>query len=355
MHIGIDLGFGNLHENLADDLVYAGEMRLADVAERLGFDSVWAVEHHFSDYGMCPDNILFLAHVAARTERVKLGTGAVIVPWHDPLRVAERMIMLDILSGGRALLGLGRGLSRAEYASFRIPMAESRGRFDEAAAMIVDALDTGYIQGSGPFYPQPRTPLRPRPRASFAGRLYCAASSPDSVASAVELGARLLTFVTRPVAESMDLFASYRDQYRARHQVEAPPIMFMINLYCAEDGAHARERAHGYVEKFFHAHVRHYEMTGDHFGGTAGYQRYGQLAEALRESGLASAVDRYAASALIGSPQEILAKIVEIHDALGGFGLAVTPSFGGMPYEEAERSLELFGKEVLPAARGLGE
>lgn len=355
MHIGIDLGFGNLHENLSDDQMYAGELRIADMAERLGFDSIWAVEHHFSDYAMCPDNILFLAHMAARTERVKLGTGAVIVPWHDPLRVAERMIMLDILSDGRALLGLGRGLSRTEYAPLRIPMAESRGRFDEAAAMIVDALETGYIEGSGPFYPQPRTSLRPRPRGSFSNRLYCAASSPDSTASAVELGAALLAFITKPVSENMDLFTSYRGQYQARHNVPAPPVMCMINLYCDEDGGLARERARGYIEKLFRANVRHYEMTGDHFRRIAGYQRHAEMAEALRESGLDQAADRYAESALVGSPQEILAKIAEIHETLGGFDLAVTPAFGGMPYEEAERSLELFGKEVLPAARGLSE
>ncbi len=74
---------------------------------------------------MCPDNVVLLANVAARTRNVRLGTSAVILPWNDPLRVAEKMIMLDILSGGRAILGMGRGLSRVEYAPFGIPMAES--------------------------------------------------------------------------------------------------------------------------------------------------------------------------------------------------------------------------------------
>ncbi|MGF7234013.1 MAG: LLM class flavin-dependent oxidoreductase [Frankia sp.] len=354
MHIGIDLGFGNLYENLGDEEVYAGELRLADLAERLGFDSVWAVEHHFSDYGMCPDNILFLAHVAGRTERVKLGTGAVIVPWHNPLRVAEKLIMLDILSGGRALVGLGRGLSRAEYAPFQIAMGESRGRFDEAAAMIVNALETGYMEGVGPYYPQARVPLRPRPPLSFTNRLYCAAGSPDSVASTVSLGAGLLTFLTKPVEESLDLFTSYRKQYQARLGVEAPPVFCTINIYCHEDGDLARERAHGYIERYFAAHVRHYEMAGDHFQHTAGYGRYAQLAEALRESGLDKAADRYAATALVGTPDEILEKITKIHATLGGFGLVVAPAYGAMPYEQAERSLELFGKEVLPVARRLG-
>ena len=68
-HIGVNLGFGNLHENLTDEQMYAGELGIAERADRLGFDSLWAVEHHFDDYAMCPDNVLFLAHVAGRTER----------------------------------------------------------------------------------------------------------------------------------------------------------------------------------------------------------------------------------------------------------------------------------------------
>ena len=96
-HIGVNLGFGNLHENMADEQMYAGEVAIAELADRLGFDSLWAAEHHFDDYAMCPDNVLFLAHVAGRTQRVQLGTGAVILPWNDPLRVAEKMIMLDIV------------------------------------------------------------------------------------------------------------------------------------------------------------------------------------------------------------------------------------------------------------------
>ena len=151
MHVGVNLGFGNLHEDMADDLMVESELRLAELADRLGYDSVWAVEHHFDDYSMCPANTLLLAHVAARTEHVKLGTGAVILPWNDPLRVAEKMIMLDIVSRGRAIFGMGRGLARMEYEPLRIDMNESRGRFDEASAMIVEALETGWISGDGPF------------------------------------------------------------------------------------------------------------------------------------------------------------------------------------------------------------
>jgi alkanesulfonate monooxygenase SsuD/methylene tetrahydromethanopterin reductase-like flavin-dependent oxidoreductase (luciferase family) len=352
-HIGVNLGFGNLNEHLTDEQMYAGELRLAELADQLGFDSLWAVEHHFDDYAMCPDNVVLLANVAGRTERVLLGTGAVILPWNSPLRVAEKMIMLDILSGGRVIFGMGRGLSRTEYEPFGIPMSESRGRFDEAAAMIVTALETGWIEGDGPYYPTPRTQLRPSPPRSFRGRLYCVAGSPDSVTSCVRLGAALLTIVTQPVRNLTPVFASYREQYAAVHGAQAPPIGLNINMYCHEDAEVARERALLYVHRFFASNVRHYEFTGEHFAQIEGYQRYDEIARAFRQMGVEAAADNYAACALSGTPDQILAKIAEIKDVLGSFELTLLPSFGGMPYEQAEQSLQLFAKEVLPGAREL--
>jgi alkanesulfonate monooxygenase SsuD/methylene tetrahydromethanopterin reductase-like flavin-dependent oxidoreductase (luciferase family) len=353
MHIGVNLGFGNLHERLTDEQMYQGELRLAELADRLGYDSLWAVEHHFDDYAMCPDNVVLLANVAGRTEHLKLGTGAVILPWNDPLRVAEKIIMLDILSGGRVLFGMGRGLSRTEYAPFRIPMSESRGRFDEAAAMIVQALETGWIEGDGPYYPQPRTQLRPGPRGSFRGRLYCVAGSPDSVTSCVNLGAALMTIVTRPVPDLMPVFDSYREQYLAKHGVEAPPISLNVNMYCHQDPEVAKERSRLYIGRFFASNVRHYEMAGDHFQEIEGYQRYAEIARILQQTGLEQAAANYAACALCGTPDQLLEQLAGIKDVLGSFQLIVLPSFGGMPYEQAEQSLELFAKEVVPAARDL--
>jgi alkanesulfonate monooxygenase SsuD/methylene tetrahydromethanopterin reductase-like flavin-dependent oxidoreductase (luciferase family) len=352
-HIGVNLGFGNLHEDLSDERMYQGELRIAELADRLGFDSLWAVEHHFDDYAMCPDNVVLLANVAGRTEHLRLGTAAVILPWNDPLRVAEKIIMLDILSGGRVLFGMGRGLSRTEYAPFRIPMSESRARFDEAAAMIVEALESGWIEGDGPFYPQPRTQLRPSPRGSFRGRLYCVAGSPDSITSCVNLGAALMSIVTRPVSDLMPVYTSYREQYRSRHGVQAPPISLNVNMYCHEDREVARERAQRYITRFFYSNVKHYEMAGDHFAEIEGYQRYAELAKVLQEAGLEKAAAGYAASALWGTPAQIVEQIAGIRQVLGSFDLVVLPSFGGMPYDQAERSLELFAKEVVPAARAL--
>jgi len=352
-HVGVNLGFGNLHENLTDEQMFAGEVRIAELADQLGFDSLWAVEHHFDDYAMCPDNVVFLANIAARTERVKLGTGAVILPWNNPLRVAEKMIMLDILSGGRAVFGMGRGLSRTEYAPFQIPMSESRARFDEAAAMIVAALETGWIEGDGPYYPQPRVRLRPSPRASFRGRVYCVAGSPDSISSCVSLGAGLMSIPVRPVPDLMPVYNAYRDQYRAAHGVDAPPISLNVNMYCHEDAEVARERSRRHIHAFFASNVRHYEMAGEHFAQTEGYQRYAETAALLRQVGLEAAAEGYASVSLCGTPDQLLRQIGGIKDVLGDFQLIVIPSFGGMPYDQANASLELFAKEVMPGTREL--
>ena len=188
MEFGVLQIFQDFEGRDPDGLVWEQEVESALLAERCGFDSVWAVEHHFRDYAACPDNLQYLSYLAARTERIGLATGAVIIPWNDPVRVVEKVAMLDHLSGGRAILGLGRGLARREYAGFGIDMETSRDRFDESAEMILEGLDRGYVEGSGNFYPRERTEIRPKPLRGFRDRLYCIAMSPDSVDAAARIG-----------------------------------------------------------------------------------------------------------------------------------------------------------------------
>ena len=90
---------------------------MVEEAEDLGFDSIWTVEHHFTDYTMCPDPVQFLTWVAGKTN-LQLGTAVIVLPWHDPMRVAEQVTVLDNLSDGRLILGIGRGLARIEYEGF---------------------------------------------------------------------------------------------------------------------------------------------------------------------------------------------------------------------------------------------
>jgi alkanesulfonate monooxygenase SsuD/methylene tetrahydromethanopterin reductase-like flavin-dependent oxidoreductase (luciferase family) len=263
------------------------------------------------------------------------------------------MIMLDILSGGRAMFGMGRGLSRSEYAPFRIPMEESRGRFDEAARMILDALETGWIEGAGPYYPQPRTRLRPDPIGSFKDRLYCVAGSAPSVEVAVELGAGVLMFLLRPVKTDLKPFRAYSELWERTHDVPAPPVLLNAPLFCHEDSEVARETMLEHLTRFFMSNVNHYEYDGHHFGDISGYERYVEIASKLRETGLERAAEIYAEASMSGTPEEILGKIEETRDCLGDFDLSVLPGFGAIPYASAQESMRLFAEKVAPVARSM--
>src|SRR5512142_513998 len=166
MDVGMMMVFASYGwDDSSDDRVWKEEIRLARLAADSGFDCLWSAEHHFNDYSFVPDNIQLMSYLTARHPHMDVGTAAVILPWHDPLRVAENAAVLDLLSGGKFRFGMGRGLARREFAAFRMAMDESRGRFDEAAPMIVEALRTGVMEGNGSsavrmWVSDPRTPER---------------------------------------------------------------------------------------------------------------------------------------------------------------------------------------------------
>ena len=352
MDVGILQIFQNYQGRVGDAEMVAGEMRIAELAEPLGYDKVWCVEHHFTDYSACPDNLQFLSWVAARTRRIRLATGAVIVPWNDPLRVAEKVALLDHLSGGRAVLGLGRGLARREYAGFGIDMGESRARFDEAARMIIDALDSGFVEGAGPFYPQARTEIRPRPLRGFRDRFYCVGMSPESVEQAAALGARLMIFSQ----QTWETFATgslrhYRESWRKYHAGEPPAPLTGDLLFCHEDAKRAEELAMEYMPNYFLSIVRHYEILGDHFKDVGGYDHYATAGDLFRQVGLETAAKVYCGVQTWGTPAMILEKLRARRALLGDFELNLIAYYGGMPLEVGERSIRLFAEQVLPELR----
>jgi alkanesulfonate monooxygenase SsuD/methylene tetrahydromethanopterin reductase-like flavin-dependent oxidoreductase (luciferase family) len=348
--VGILLIFQNYQGRGRDEEVTRDQKRLAELAEPLGFDTVWAVEHHFTDYSACPDNVAFLSWLAGRTERVRLATGAVIVPWWtQPLRVVERIVLLDHLSNGRALLGLGRGLSRTEYHGFGIDMGESRARFDEASRMIVDALDKGVIEGEGPFFPQARTEIRPRPLRGFRDRLFAVGLSPDSLVQAAELGARLMTFSQQPwELYAKGPLAAYREAWQARQGTPLLPPVTGDLFFCDTDPARAEARAGEWMSNYFLTIVHHYELMSRHFSETPGYELYANASDLFRQVGLETAVRSYVSVQTWGTPEQILEKLRWRRELIGDFELNLIAHYGGMPVEEAERSLRLFAERVLP-------
>src|SRR5947208_12666270 len=149
MHVGMCAFFQNLDGQHTDREVYQHELAMADLAEPLGFESIWAAEHHFTPYDMCPSTTQFLTYMAGRTRGVQLGSMVVVLPWHDPVRVAEEIAVLDHVSGGRVILGLGRGLARAESDGFRVPMAGAPRRLGEPPQAIPRPREPRSIQIGG--------------------------------------------------------------------------------------------------------------------------------------------------------------------------------------------------------------
>jgi len=156
MDVGLQMVFASYGwTNVSDEQVWDEELKLARLAADLGFNALWAVEHHFNDYSFCPDNIQLMSYLAAVCPNVDVGTAAVILPWHDPLRVAEKVVLLDHLSGGRTIFGMGRGLGAIEFDGFRVSMTDSRQIFTESAEAIVAALANGHMEYDGKFVKQP--------------------------------------------------------------------------------------------------------------------------------------------------------------------------------------------------------
>lgn len=353
----MDVGFMMLFasygwEDCPDDRVWDEELRLAEIAADSGFDTLWSTEHHFRDYSFCPDNIHLMTHLAAKHPNVDIGTAAVILPWHDPLRVAENAAVLDLLSGGRLRLGFGRGLARREFEAFRVSMDESRRRFDESAPMIIEALKTGFIEGDGEFYKQPRVELRPRPKYDMAGRIYAVASSEDSVVSAAKLGAHIVMFADRPWEMRAPVIERGRELHREYHGTEPPTVMLTDFCVCGTDLDETEQWAKQYQGKFVESNFEHYEFLGDHFKSVKGYDSYQQKAEIARQGGgLDAATEGFMKAASWGTPDRILRELEKRREVVGDFELNVAFRFGGVPFEIAEEGLKLFAREVLPVLK----
>jgi alkanesulfonate monooxygenase SsuD/methylene tetrahydromethanopterin reductase-like flavin-dependent oxidoreductase (luciferase family) len=355
MELGYQLPWQNMHEGMDDEEFYGRELDLAELAEPLGFDAIACTEHHFDgEYSQCPDSMQLLSYLAGRTETIKLTTAGVILPWWDqPLRVAEKLVLLDTLSKGRLVVGVGRGLARSEYSQFGIDMNESRERFDESIDIILRALETGVASGNGKFYVQPEARLRPAPTRGFRDRLICIAMSEDSLTVAANLGAAMATFIQFPIERHVPAIEQYRERFRALHGTEAPPVTLTEFVYCHEDPDEAERVAREYITKYYGSVMRHYEFLAGHFATTTGYESYHVVAEMIREAGNDTVLDEYVMAQTWGTPEQILEKIEARRGVLGPYHLNSGFSYSGMPYQTAAASMKLFAQAVIPEAKRL--
>jgi alkanesulfonate monooxygenase SsuD/methylene tetrahydromethanopterin reductase-like flavin-dependent oxidoreductase (luciferase family) len=352
MHVGMALHFQNLGRPISDQEMYQNELRLAARAEPLGFDSLWAVEHHFTDYVLIPDPVELLAYLAGQTSQIELGTMVVVLPWHDPIRVAEQISMLDNLSNGRVVFGIGRGLGRVEFEGFGASMDESRERFVEAAEMILSSLEDGHMEHDGKFYKQVRRAVRPEPTRSFRGRTYAAAVSPESGALMAQLGVGILVIPQKPWDRVAADLEDYRAVYREVNATEAPAPACASYVFCDPDPVRAAEMASTYIGGYYQSCIDHYGLNSTQFAGTKGYEYYDKVVSGrVSTDGDLAACKFFTDLHVWGTPEQCIEKAMWIQKTLGASRFMGVFSYAGLPYDEAERSLDLFTSEVMPALK----
>ena len=346
MQIGFLSFWNNYADGMDDAAFFKQEHALNMMAEPLGFDTFYCVEHHFNSYSMSPDNFQYLSYLAGLTRTIRLATMGAILPWNDPLRVAEKAILLDHISEGRAVLGMARGLAKREYTGFRQDLEESRDRFDEAAEMICNAVESGVIEGNGKYYPQPPTPLRPGPRGSFASRKYMVAMSKDTIPVCARVGATQGIFAYKPWEDVLPDIEEYRHRFLDAQGYEAPPIATADLTYCGDE-----QRARELVGAYFGSFVEHYEIFGDHLAESRSYSSYSGIRDARDAVGFDAMVDAFVASNVCGSPQQMLEKYEARRRMIGDFEPILIFSHSGASFEETEQSIRRFANEVMPELR----
>ncbi|MGE3712746.1 MAG: LLM class flavin-dependent oxidoreductase, partial [Hyphomicrobiaceae bacterium] len=162
-------------------------------AEALGYHVTFVTEHHFGGIGQVSDTLGLLSWVAAATRTLRVGTAVIVLPWHDPIILAERAATLDLLSGGRLDLGIGRGYRHTEFEGFMMPVEEAQARFDEAHALMVKAWTSNErFSHEGRFWRYKDIIIEPTPAQDPHPTLWIAAGNPESIAKAAALGCNLL-------------------------------------------------------------------------------------------------------------------------------------------------------------------
>jgi alkanesulfonate monooxygenase SsuD/methylene tetrahydromethanopterin reductase-like flavin-dependent oxidoreductase (luciferase family) len=340
--------------------------QLTDLAEELGFDSVWSPEHHFDPYCMAPDGLQLLSYYAGRNKKLGVASMVVVLPWHDPIRVAEQIAMLDIMLDGREfIIGFGRGLARYEFERMRVPMDTSRERFREAFDIIKLAFTQESFTYDGRFFQIPETVIRPAPKSKdLMDRVYISSITPPSISVAAETGAGLMIIPQKPWDDHV---ADLKFYNRSRGEAGMAPRNPVVGtfIYCTETEEEAEEGYTRWLPGFQFSATKHYEFEDpDHFTATSGYEQYAERApggadeqpsheqvsadRAAYHTSDRSEQARGEAGAVIGTPEQCIAKIKKAMETTAPAHMFGFVRFGGMPYEKAQRSLELFAKEVLP-------
>jgi alkanesulfonate monooxygenase SsuD/methylene tetrahydromethanopterin reductase-like flavin-dependent oxidoreductase (luciferase family) len=337
----------------SDREIFNEEINIARIADEAGFDSVWTIEHHFTPYTMVTNPLQYLTYIAGITKRVDLGTMVVVLPWHNPVRVAEDVNMLDSFLGPdrEIICGVGRGLGRREYEGMGIDQNEGRGRFDESLQILKQLLSMGQCDFDGEFYKIHGVHLRPQPERDLSENLWCAGGTPDTVKVIAKHGVRPLTIPTTSLELALSNMRNYAE---LRHDAGHGPSHTKLALwtYVAETASEAEADARQYMCEYADSALRHYELLGTHLEGTKGYKEYGELQKALRKDAEPFRQAFYRSHPW-GTPDQVIGRATELASSFGTDEIMFIFKYGSMPMAATEKSMRLFGKEVMPALKEL--
>lgn len=334
MQFGIALNITE-EKGRSDAGVVREHMALGDLAEPLGFDSLFVLEHHFTGYVMSPSPFEMLAFYAGRTGRIKLGTAVVVLPWHDPIRVAEQISQLDIMCDGRCLFAFGRGRAQSEFEGLRVPMSEARARFAEAAEIVVGVLANEVFEYKGRFYQIPALSIRPRPISSPQERFYGSSMGRESADIIARLGFGMLLSTQKEWTMLGTDVAHFREVASAAGHSPRNPIV-LTTISVAKSRSEAHERAFKYLGREWAMIDAHYRYSEGRLATIQGYESYADTQQYFNQLADQSFRDRatteYMNLQLVGTPDDCIQQIKELSRLTELEHLVLEFSYGGMPY-----------------------
>lgn len=336
-----------------EERVYREALEQIELADRLGFDTVWASEHHFLDeYSHCSAPEVFLAAAAARTQRIRLAHGIVSIPpaVNHPARVAERIAALDLVSGGRVEFGSGQGSTQHELGAFGVDRATKREQWREALGVITRMFtEVPFTGHQGQWIDMPPRNVLPKPKQKPHPPLWVACSSPETVETAARAGVGALCFAFMTTEETKERADAY---YKLIESDECVPVGKAVNpnfavalpFLCHSDEQTAYERALGGVDFYVNSFM-HYYVRGEHRPGiTEMRTAFAEQPPLPPES--VERMDMVARRA-IGTPQKI-ADLIRAQEEAGVDEIIFQLQLGANRHEHICESLELFAREVMP-------
>src|SRR5215831_6921979 len=301
-------------------------------AEALGFHSSFSVEHHFSGWNQVSSTLMLLAALAMRTTTLRLGTAVIVPPWHNPVLLAEEAATLDLISGGRLDLGIGKGYRHSEFKGFQIAPVEAEARFDEALDVMVRAwTERGRFSHRGRFWRFEDIVVEPPPAQRPHPPLWVAAGSPNSIRRAAARGFNLILDQYAAPELIAERIALYKKE-RAAHGLAFDPMQVAVarQLYVATDEADRQAALQGQAA-YTRRTVEVSRRPGDAAAGAPG-------SHVLAYAGKAGGTEEHA---LFGTPDQIRT-MLEILSQAGARYVLLTFA-GGMA------QLQRFAGEIMPA------